>query len=528
MRTTTPSFILTLPLKTVSSDEALLNKMFNAGKNLYNACLGESERRYYLMKQSKEYQQACKMPKGKHHIKGQKRDPEAEARAAAFREVNNRFEFNEYSISEYATGIRDSWINEHLYSHMAQTLSKRAFKAVQKKAFGIARRVRFKSNNRIHSIECKNNATGLIFRDNVLSVNGLKLKAIIDPKDEYQEYGLTHRIKYCRLLKKKIKSKVRYFVQLILEGTPYQNPNHTIGTDLEVGLDLGPSTIAYVGDSTAELKQFCEEIVPEWKATRRLQRKMDRSRRATNLGNYNPDGTIPKRKGGVKRVWRKSNRYLKLQQQYAETNRKLAEHRKSLHGKMANEIIAISPRIKTEKISYRAWQKMFGRSVTVRAPSMIVSLLQRKAENAHGYLHETPTQTTALSQTCHKCGVRVKKQLTERWHKCCGMEIQRDLYSAFLAKCVDKTTDTLDLVKANTLWCSLESVLQDALSRVELMYSQSATGGNPVPTSFGIKRSKSRSHNEPEKVIAKVADVVNRLSVESCEKVITTTGTSRL
>ena len=525
MRTTTPSFILTLPLKTLSSDEAVLVKMFSAGKNLYNACLGETNRRYYLMKQSKEYQSARLMPKGKPTKKGQKRDPVAEARAAAFREVNNRFEFNEYAISDYVKGIRNSWISNHLNSHMAQTLSKRAFKAVQKRAFGIARRVRFKSN--INSIECKNNDTGLIFREGVLAVAGLKLKAIIDSENEYQEYGLNQRIKYCRLLRKNINGRTRYSVQLVLEGKPYQNPSHSVGTE-EVGLDLGPSTIAWVGDSTAELKQFCEEIVPGWKTTRKLQRKMDRSRRATNPDNYNPDGTIPKRQKGEKRVWRKSNRYKKLQRKYTEQNRKLAEHRKSLHGKMANDILSVGSKIKTERISYRAWQKMYGRSVTVRAPSMIVSLIQRKAENAHGYLHEIPTWTTALSQTCHICGNKVKKPLNERWHKCCGMEIQRDLYSAFLAKCVDISTDSLELVKAQSLWCSLEPVLQNAFSRAELRYSQPATGGNQVPASFGLTRSKSWSHIEPEKVIAEVADVVFGMSKESCEKVIATAGIPRL
>ena len=522
MRTTTPSFILELPIKTLSSDEQVLSKMFDAGRQVYNACLGESDRRYHLMKQSKEYQAACKMPKGA------PRSTNAVERAAAFREVNKRFEFDEYSISDYVKDIRNSWIGDHLNSHMAQTLSKRAFKSVQKKAFGIARRVRFKGKNQFDSIECKNNETGLIFRNGFLNCCGLKLQAIIDPCNKYQEYGLKQRIKYCRIVKRKLNNRIRYYVQLILEGTPYQNPNHPIGTDISVGLDLGPSTISYVGDNTAELKQFCEEIIPDWKATRRIQRKMDRSQRATNPDNYKLDGTIPKCKKGEKRIWRKSKRYNKLQAEYAETARKMAAHRKSLHGKMANEIISLSPRIKTERISYRAWQKMFGRSVTIRAPSMIVSLIQRKAENAHGYLHEIPTLSTKLSQTCHKCGSQVKKLLNKRWHKCCDIEIQRDLYSAFLAKCVDITTDTLDIVKANELWPGVESLLIDAMSRVELRYSQSAIFGNPVPDSFGLKRNTSGSYLKPEKVIIKAVDVVPHPMGESYGEIIATAGISRL
>jgi macrodomain Ter protein organizer (MatP/YcbG family) len=471
------------------------------------------------------------MPKGKPHKKGQKRDPEAEARAAAFREVNNRFEFNEYSISDYAKYIRSSWIKEHLNSHMAQTLSKRAFKAVQKKSFGIARRVRFKGNNQFGSIECKNNDTGLIFRDNMLAVAGLKLPVIIDANNEYQKYGLNHRVKYCRLLRKNLNGRIRYYVQLILEGTPYQNPKHPIGQE-EVGQDLGPSTITYVGDTRAELKQFCEEIVPDWKKTRRLQRKMDRSRRTTNPQNYNPDGTIPKRKkGDPKRVWTKSNQYKKLQRKYAETNRKIAEHRKSLHGKMANDILSLGKDIKTEKISYRAWQKMFGRSVTVRAPSMMASLIQRKAENAHGSFLEIPTQTTALSQTCHMSGNKVKKPLKDRWHVFPdGTRVQRDLYSAFLAKCCAKDQEgnvSLDIAKAERLWPGAELLLNSAMSRVEQAAESKVNGRGNVPASFGLARNWSL-RTRTSQSLAEVADVVSGTSGESCEKVSATEGISRL
>jgi hypothetical protein len=330
-------------------------------------------------------------------------------------------------------------------------------------------------------------------------------------------------------VRRKINGKNRFYVQLILEGVPYQNPKHTTGTEI-VGLDLGPSTIAYVGDTEAELKQFCEEIVPDWKEGRRIQRKMDRSRRATNPGNYNENGMYKKKEKGKKMVWRKSTRYKKLQKEYAETNRKLAEYRKSLHGKMANDIIAVGNKIQTEKISYIAWQRTFGKSVTVRAPSMIVSMIRRKAENAHGYLQEIPTTTTKLSQTCHKCGAQVKKTLKQRWHKCCNMEMQRDLYSAFLAKCciINKEgKQSLDRTMANALWSGLEPVLNDALLRVEARSQQSAISGNSVPASFGLARSRSGCIVKSGIAITKVADVVTQTG-ESCKKVMVTTGISRL
>ncbi|WML68508.1 MAG: Putative aminoacrylate hydrolase RutD [Methanoregula sp. SKADARSKE-2] len=346
-------------------------------------------------------------------------------------------------------------------------------------------------------------------------MTGLKLPALVDPTNLYQTHGLTSRVKYCRLIRRNFNGRPRFSVQLILEGTPYFNHKHPIGVE-EVGLDIGPSTIAYVGDTTAELRKLCAEIVPDWKATRRLQRKMDRSRRATNQNNYNPNGTV---KRGSK-IWTKSPRYQKLQQKLAEQNRKLAAHRKSLHGNLANEILATGSKISTERISYRAWQKMFGKSILVRAPSMIVSLIRRKAENAHGHLHEIPTQTTALSQTCHICGAKVKKPLSQRWHNCCGISVQRDLYAAFLAKCCVKSDNndsfSLDRAKATALWPGVERLLKQAMSRVDQEFSKPTIGRNPVPASFGLGQSQSGSSAKPAPVSPKDADAVLRNPKESC------------
>ena len=124
-----------------------------------------------------------------------------------------------------------------------------------------------------------------------------------------------------------------------------------------VGLDIGPSTIACVGEDTAFLEAFCPEIERNEKAIRRIQRKLDRTRRATNPDCYNPDGTS---KRGVHPKVR-SNRYIRLQGELAELKRREAATRKTAHGRLANRIIALGNIVKTEKISYRAWQRVFGK-----------------------------------------------------------------------------------------------------------------------------------------------------------------------
>lgn len=260
-----------------------------------------------------------------------------------------------------------------------------------------------------------------------------------------------------------MKSKTPSFIlELPLKTNPAQES--TILVRLDAGRqDVGTSTIAMVGDKGAELKQFCGELIPKQKEKRTLQRKLDRQRRANNPDNYNENGTVKK----GRKKWKKSNRYRKTQDALAELDRTLAAHRKSLHGKDINEILTQGIYLKSEKLSYKSFQKLWGKSIMVRAPSMFMNSLKRKAENAGGFLKEFPTKTTKLSQACHICGEYHKKSLDQRWHTCCGLHVQRDLYSAFLAKCVDIEKDSLDIERARKLFPSLEPILSEAVSRVK-------------------------------------------------------------
>ncbi|MDJ0737419.1 MAG: hypothetical protein QNJ47_25695 [Nostocaceae cyanobacterium] len=71
----------------------------------------------------------------------------------------------------------------------------------------------------------------------------------------------------------------------------------------------------------------------------------------------NPDGTI---KIG-KKHWNNSKGYKKTAAKKREIERKQAAHRKSLDGKLVNQTLKLGKNIKTEKVSIKAWQKMFGK-----------------------------------------------------------------------------------------------------------------------------------------------------------------------
>ncbi len=477
----TASFVCELPLVLSPSDERVMAVRFDIARQAYNACLAETLRRLDLMRESKEYQATRKLP---HGAKG---SPAAKARAVAFRAVNQRFGFREYDLHAWAAEhIKHEWLGEHLDINAVQKLATRAFQAAQQYAFGKRGRPRFKGRSQLDSLEGRSNDAGIRWRGDHVEWWGLRLGAIIDPKDPVIAHGLQSHIKYVRLVRRKLNGTPRYYVQLVCEGVPYRKEKSTIGQGV-MGLDIGLSTIAMVAPDAkvASLEVFCGELRSSQQAIRKLQRKTDRQRRLANPANYNDDGTVKK---GVK-TWHTSARQRQTEVKLADLHRQQAGYRKSLHGRIVNRLMRLGNVIKLEKVSYRSFQRNFGKSVNFRAPGMFVCELKRKAGNAGIQVDEFPTRPTRLSQVCHNCGTVESKPLSERWHLCdCGIVAQRDLYSAFLASCVEG--GRLNADQAKELWSGVDALLQAALSRLE----QPASGGQ-MPASFGLRASAGRSQS---------------------------------
>jgi transposase len=330
---------------------------------------------------------------------------------------------------------------------MAQTLATRAYQAVNRVCVGKAKRVRFRSKGRgIDSVEGKRNDVGMrfVFDPNAgdggfLVWNKEVIPAIIDWLDPVVQHGMGHKIKYVRLIRRKASGPQaqgadqdgnRYFVQLVLEGHACLKKKHEQTGSDTVGLDIGPQTLAIVPrEAKADLVTFCSELAPNAKKKRRLQRKMERQRRANNPDNYDEKGRVKK---GKKR-WKESKRYKATRRQHANAERRLSAHRKSLHGKLAHDIVKLGNTIHIEKTSFKGWQKQYGKSMGLRAPGMFVAHLARRVAKTGGTLTEVSAFKTKLSQYCHHCGRYVKKPRSQRWHRCsCGCgPVQRDLYSAF-------------------------------------------------------------------------------------------------
>lgn len=458
-RSTTPSFVTTIPLMTNASQERELEARFNASRNLYNACLSEAMLRMELVRNSEVYKQASATPKDKKKL-----------RQDLFKQAREAYRYSEYDLHSFATITAKSsnWIAEKIDSNTQQTIASRAFKAAEKVLFGRAKSVRFKTKFQFKSVDGKSNKQGLRWKDETLNWCDLKVQPFINRHDPVILHGLTSKVKYVRVLWKNINGKKRWYVQLVCEGLPYVKTKNKMGEGV-VGLDLNVSAVGMVSDSVVNLYKFCPELNRREDEIRRLQRRMQRSQRANNPDNYEPNFKARRgnknvtKKGKVKKGsnnWLRSNNYQKIRAKKTELQRCQREHRKSLHGELVNQSIRQGNHFKTEKVSVKSWQKNWGKQVGYKAPGEFQSLLTRKAESAGGQVDKFSTRKTKLSQTCI-CGRVEKKSLSQRVHDCpCGVKVKRDVLSAFLSRSV--VDDELDMRSVLSDWGRLETVLRQA------------------------------------------------------------------
>lgn len=210
-RSRTPSFITDIPLITSASDERVLLARLEAGRQMYNACLGEGLRRVNLVKQSKLYQLAKSLPKT---LNG-KPNPE---RSKAFAEAWQFYNFRDYEMQAFAGQLRPSWLGEHIDADTAQKLGTRAFKASRNRLLGRSKRVRFKGANQMDSLEGKSVRSPMKWQDETFLWKGLRLQPLIDQNDPVILHGLNSPVKYVRLVRRKVNGQNRFYVQLINEA----------------------------------------------------------------------------------------------------------------------------------------------------------------------------------------------------------------------------------------------------------------------------------------------------------------------
>ena len=445
----------------------ILEKRFEIARKISNACKRKMLDNLQLLRQNEEYQFWIKQPKSKKRsdqLKALREQYDVSKTGAEriVKDMGKQFKQKKPKNPKHKQKVHlDSLVVQKISLAVWNSISDYLFKPKTKK-------VHFKKFGQFDTVEGKNNKSGLTYENGILYWNGLELKVHFPKKDQYLEKAMHDEIAYCRLIRKIIRGKVKYYLQLVMKGIPPQKREITEG---EVGLDIGISTLAVVSEHEVMIEEFCEGLDMLEKEKRLILRKMDRSRRLSNSNKYNMDGTIKKRN---KEQWIRSKRYWKLLFQLKEIHRKLAAKRKIMHNQMANQVLAMGNVIYCEKMNYKGLQKTkFGKRIGYKAPSKFLTIIDTKLSYQGKTIEYINTWKVKASQYCPFANQYVKKKLSQRFHITPeGIKIQRDCFSAWLIKNVNKEKTEVNRQKCLE---TFDSFYQAYQKTVEHLRSQNKT-----------------------------------------------------
>ena len=284
----TSSFVTKIPLKTGSHERSILEKRFFAAKQQYNALIGEALKRLSSMRDDVRYKEARELYKQE----GKKNEAKE-----LFKMLAEEHGYREYDLYAYCKQWNKKGHFLSIGARISQRIATRAFQATEEYRKGIRGKPRFKGIRGLNSIEDNSIDANLRLKNKIIYYLGLELPLLYDPRDPVHHHGLNSRIKYVRLVRRNFNGRIRYFAQLICEGKPLIKPQHKAQKG-EVGLDIGPSTIAIVSEQKkyAKIQVFADELKVHKKKRHKLERKIARRLRLGNPEAYEANRWIKKDK----------------------------------------------------------------------------------------------------------------------------------------------------------------------------------------------------------------------------------------
>ena len=208
-----------------------------------------------------------------------------------------------------------------------------------------------------------------------------------------------------------------------------------------IGLDFGTHhAVAFSDGTIVDNPRFIKQSQDK---VNRLAKK-SRRKRAPNY----------KKRIRPSRLWKKANKAV------SKIQSKVARQRQDWQHKVASEIVSGNSFVATEKLNLKNLTRKSKRTThgtrDTRVPvssgkrkrqksglnrnlldvgiGNLKSLIKYKVTEADGIYIEVPTRKVAPSQTCPSCGIKRKKNLSERIHTCdCGIEpLDRDVAAAMV------------------------------------------------------------------------------------------------
>ena len=460
MRAQTSSYVVSVKLKLTESVKNRLEKTFRVTSSAYNEALSFGLRRFESLKQNSRYQELLELRKNNNH---QVKEYDKE-----LLKLRKLYSLTEFGLSAHLGQQRKKPNSPYrqLNSGELQVIAGQAYKTLEKVLFYQIKSssIRFRSKydlnvsyrNRVNTTgtriilsDKKNYAYRLYIHKSTTFVD-IPTKAF----NNHQQMSLlrSEKIKYVQIIRKTIRGKHVYILQIVCQGLPLTKVKRGEGT---MGIDPGISTVAYVSKKSLALVDLVpKDVNQKENLMRYLDQAIERSRRINNPNCYDSNGTIKK---GSK-FKHQSNRQKRLKTRRLQAYHSLSEERKKIQGRLVNHLVSQASLIKIEDLNVKGLQKRskvvrinpktnrpfskkrFGKSVFRAAPSSFRQLLQTRAHQLGVNIeiikpkNLKPSQYNHLTQTFEKKTLSTRLyDLSDKW-----TSVQRDLYSAFLIGHIEK------------------------------------------------------------------------------------------
>ena len=467
MRASTPSFVVSVKVHLHEQMKNHLEKSFNIANSAYNEALGLGLRRLKVMRANSRYQELLEARQSLAESTQRLKKPKGLAWQLklydkALSNLRLDYGLSEFSLSKYLTNRRNEPGSpyKHLSASELQVIAKDVCKTLEKVIFYKVKphKVRFRSKYDLNA-SFRNKVNNMGTRIVPSEKNGVAYTLFLHKKStfveistkafsEYQQKSLmrAEKIKYVQIVRKTIRGKRMYYLQIICQGSPLAK---TAKGKNKVGIDPGVSTVAYASSDEVELVDLVPKNVTSCeKLIKSLDRRIERSRRVNNPDSYHPNGKV---KRGV-RFKRPTNRAKRLILRRQKAYRSLTEERRKLQGELVNKIVSQASIIRIEDLNARGLQKRsrdirinpktnrpyskkrFGKAILKAAPSYFREALKTKAHTLGIEFEIINPQKVKPSQYNHLTGSFEKKTLSTRIFDLSSewTGVQRDLYSAFL------------------------------------------------------------------------------------------------
>ena len=471
MRAQTPSYTVSVKLHLPESIENSLEKSFRISNSAYNEGISFGLKRFEAMKRNPYYQELLearrvakagidKLKKAKKKIKGLAQQVKLYDKALF--ELRKTYGLTEFELQKYLARQRrkDGSPYKQLSSSEIQSIAFQAMKTLEKVLFYQIKphKIRFKSKfdldvsyrNRVNTTGTRlepSNRKGMAYRLYIHKASTF-VDTPIKAFNTYQQMSLmrSEKIKYVQIIRKTIRGKKVYYLQIVCQGYP---PSKVNKGEAVIGIDPGISTVAFAFQKeTALVDLVPKDITKKEKLLKQLDQAIERSRRVNNPECYNENGTI--KKGA--RFKRPSNRQVCLLNRRRKTYRSLSEERTKLQRQLVNRLVSQASSIKMEDLNVKGLQKRsrdirinpktnrpfskkrFGKAIFRAAPSAFRMALETKASQLGIDFEVVSPKNVKPSQYNHITQTFEKKSLSTRIYDLSDEypDVQRDLYSAFL------------------------------------------------------------------------------------------------